>query len=85
MPGCENLAKTDYTFGCLQNASSSAIRQGLLTSLADATELFPFDPTIDGPGGVYPDFASRLFARGHFAKLPFITKATQMRCSDFVL
>jgi hypothetical protein len=29
-------------------------------------------PTIDGPGGVFPDLASRLYSRGHFAKLPFI-------------
>ncbi|THU99545.1 esterase 1 [Dendrothele bispora CBS 962.96] len=72
VPGCESFAKTDYTFGCLQNASTEAIQQGLLVSLTNTTELFPFDPTIDGPGGVYPDFASRLFQRGHFAKLPFI-------------
>ncbi|THV00777.1 extracellular triacylglycerol lipase precursor [Dendrothele bispora CBS 962.96] len=75
--GCESLASTDNTFGCLQNASTEAIHQGLLTSLAEATEQLPFDPAIDGPGGVYPDFPSKLFAEGHFSKLPFIAGANQ--------
>ncbi|THV00778.1 esterase 1 [Dendrothele bispora CBS 962.96] len=77
VPGCESLANTDSTFGCLQNASTEAINQGLLTALAEATEQAPFGPTIDGPGGVYPDLPSKLFAEGHFSKLPFIAGANQ--------
>ncbi|KAF5333757.1 hypothetical protein D9758_016575 [Tetrapyrgos nigripes] len=72
VPGCANLAKTDHTFACLQNATSEEIFEGVNASLMNPTEHLPFDPTIDGPGGVYPDYPSRLFARGHFAKLPFI-------------
>jgi acetylcholinesterase len=56
----------------LKTANSSAILQGLLASLADAPEEFGFDPTIDGPGGLFPDIPSKLFARGQFARLPFI-------------
>ncbi|KAF5342940.1 hypothetical protein D9758_014974 [Tetrapyrgos nigripes] len=65
-------AKTDHTFACLQNATSEEIFEGVNASLTNPTEKFPFHPTIDGPDGVYPDYPSRLFARGHFAKLPFI-------------
>ncbi|KAF5320200.1 hypothetical protein D9758_017884 [Tetrapyrgos nigripes] len=72
VPGCADLAKTDHTFTCLQNATSEEILQGVDASLANPSEEFPFDPTIDGLGGVYPDYPSRLFERGHFAKLPFI-------------
>jgi len=45
---------------------------GIITAIRKAPELFGFDPTIDGPGGLFPDIASRLFKRGQFAKLPFI-------------
>lgn len=38
-----------------------------------ATNGSPFLPTIDGPGGVLPDFPSRLFSQGKFASVPFIT------------
>ncbi|KAF5328117.1 hypothetical protein D9758_018389 [Tetrapyrgos nigripes] len=72
VPRCANLAKTDHTFACLQNATSEEIFEGVNASLTNPTEKFPFHPTIDGPDGVYPDYPSRLFARGHFAKLPFI-------------
>ncbi|KIJ28223.1 hypothetical protein M422DRAFT_189998, partial [Sphaerobolus stellatus SS14] len=30
-------------------------------------------PTLDGPLGLYSDFASKLFALGRFARIPFIT------------
>ncbi|KAG5220602.1 feruloyl esterase [Salix suchowensis] len=43
-------------------------------ALADdqSGELFAWDPTIDGPGGILPDIPSKLLARGQFARLPFI-------------
>jgi len=72
VPSCASTVKSRKTFHCLRAANSSDILQGLLNSLAKAPEQFPFDPTIDGPGGLYPDNASNLFARGQFAKLPFI-------------
>ncbi|KAG6809174.1 hypothetical protein H0H92_001307 [Tricholoma furcatifolium] len=73
VPSCAKLATSGKTFGCLQAANSTEILEGLLTSLELSQELFPFDPTLDGPGGLYPDIPSRLFARGEFARIPFIT------------
>lgn len=72
VPSCASLALTRNTFDCLRRANSTQINAGLLSALANAPEEFGFDPTIDGPGGLYPDIPSRLFAKGHFAKLPFI-------------
>ena len=56
---------------------------GVITALTKAPELFGFDPTIDGPGGLFPDIASRLFKRGHFAKLPFIAGTTLDEGKEF--
>ncbi|KAJ3574887.1 hypothetical protein NP233_g1456 [Leucocoprinus birnbaumii] len=70
---CSTLSGTPHTFDCIQRANTTEILTGLLAAIAEAPELFAFDPTIDGPGGVYPDYPSKLFARGHFSKLPFIS------------
>ncbi|GLB39569.1 putative type-B carboxylesterase lipase family protein [Lyophyllum shimeji] len=72
VPHCASTATSGHTFDCLRTANSSDILQGLLNSLAQSPEEFPFDPTLDGPGGLYPDLASRLFARGQFARIPSI-------------
>lgn len=76
VPHCASLAKTGKTFSCLKTANSSEIYQGLLTSLDKSPEEFGFDPTIDGPGGILPDIPSRLYAQGHFSRLPFIAGNT---------
>lgn len=73
VPSCADLATSGNTFACLKAANSSDIFHGLLTALALSPELFAFDPTIDGPDGLYPDIPSRLFAKGQFARVPFIT------------
>jgi len=57
----------------LQAASTSDIAQGLIVAISESPELFGFIPTIDGLGGVFPDFPSKLFAKGQFAHLPFIS------------
>ncbi|KAK0205564.1 esterase 1 [Desarmillaria ectypa] len=72
-PGCESVAGTENTFDCLQAANSSAIYQGLVEAYALAIEGFPFDPALDGPSGLLPDLPSRLWAKGEFARLPFIS------------
>ena len=69
---CTSLAKSGNTFDCLKEANSTEISTGLLQSLGEAPEMFAFGPTIDGPGGLFPDIASRLIDAGHFARLPFI-------------
>ena len=69
---CASLAKSGNTFGCLKEASSTEIAIGLNLSLAEAPELFGFNPTIDGPGGLFPDIASTFIRAGKFARIPFI-------------
>ncbi|KAG6917479.1 hypothetical protein DXG01_002342 [Tephrocybe rancida] len=73
VPSCTRLAKSGHTFDCLKSANSSDILQGVLTSLSQEPEPFPFDPTFDGPEGLFPDIPSRLFAKGKFARIPLIT------------
>ncbi|KIJ53053.1 hypothetical protein M422DRAFT_156034 [Sphaerobolus stellatus SS14] len=73
VPSCASLAQSQDTFNCLQHANSTEINAGLLSAIANSPETFGFVPTIDGPGGLYPDVPSRIFARGKFAKLPFIS------------
>jgi hypothetical protein len=72
VPSCSSLATTGNTFSCLQAANSSDIIQGLFVSIAESPELFPWQPVLDGPDGLVPDYASRRFPRGEFARLPFI-------------
>ncbi|KAF5350557.1 hypothetical protein D9756_008575 [Leucocoprinus leucothites] len=70
---CSSEAGSHNTFDCLRRANSSEMLPGVLNAISKAPEQFAFDPTIDGPGGLYPDLPSRIFARGKFAKIPFIS------------
>ncbi|KAK0499028.1 extracellular triacylglycerol lipase precursor [Armillaria luteobubalina] len=74
-PGCESVAGTQNTFDCLQAANSSAIYEGFVEAYALAIEVFPFDLTLDGPSGLFPDLPSRLRAKAEFTMLPFISGA----------
>ena len=67
------MATTGNTFDCLREASTAEILTGLKKSIAEAQEVFGFDPTIDGPHGLLPDIPSNLLKAGRFAKLPFIS------------
>ncbi|KAK0194672.1 Alpha/Beta hydrolase protein [Armillaria mellea] len=60
------------TPGC-ERRITSAIYQGFVEAYALAIEGFPFDPALDGPSGLLPDLPSRLWAKGEFATLPFIS------------
>ncbi|KNZ71681.1 Lipase 2 [Termitomyces sp. J132] len=70
---CADVATSGNTFSCIKAANSSDIFQGFLNSVELSTELFPFDPTLDGPDGLLPDIPSKLFSEGQFARVPFIT------------
>ncbi|KAE9397249.1 esterase 1 [Gymnopus androsaceus JB14] len=72
VPGCQNLSLTNNTFECLKSVNTTAIFDGLVTAQNDLTEQFPWSPTIDGLGGFIPELPSLLFAKGIFAKIPFI-------------
>ncbi|KAL0947591.1 hypothetical protein HGRIS_013680 [Hohenbuehelia grisea] len=74
VPQCASFAGTTNSFACLQSVTnSSVLLQAAQTAAVVSGEEFPWDPTIDGPGGLMPDIPSRLFAKGKFARLPFIS------------
>ncbi|KAJ3751248.1 esterase 1 [Lentinula detonsa] len=70
--GCAGLSETNNTFGCLQSVNTTAILDGLLIAENEAPEEIPWSPAIDGEGGFMPELPSLLFAKGTFAKIPFI-------------
>ncbi|KAG7445277.1 esterase 1 [Guyanagaster necrorhizus] len=72
-PGCESVADTQNTFPCLQAANTSAIYQGMVEAYALAIESPTFYPVLDGPSGLFPDLPSRMWAKGEFATIPFIS------------
>jgi carboxylesterase type B len=74
---CASRATSGSTFGCLRNANTTEMLAGLSTAAAESTKLFPWNPVIDGPGGLIPDLPSVLFKRGQFARLPFIAGTNQ--------
>lgn len=68
VPECASDADTQDTFDCLRGVNSSSISQAVVATGFTSS----FGPVIDGPGGLLPDLPSRLFQRGHFARLPSI-------------
>ncbi|KAJ7206504.1 extracellular triacylglycerol lipase precursor [Mycena pura] len=84
VPSCASTATSGSTFGCLRDANTTDIFTGLAAAMAEANELFPWDPVIDGPGGLIPDLPSVLFERGRFARLPFIAGTNQDEGTLFV-
>ncbi|KAF5310301.1 hypothetical protein D9611_012082 [Ephemerocybe angulata] len=68
---CASVASSGKTFDCLKKASTEEIAAGVLANAQGLSH--PWAPMLDtGRGSVYPDYASRLYAKGHFARLPFI-------------
>ncbi|TEB32798.1 triacylglycerol lipase 3 [Coprinellus micaceus] len=64
---CASVATSGKTFACLKNATTEEITAAVLQSLSFS------GPTVDfGGGSIYPDYASKLFAKGTFVKIPFI-------------
>ena len=68
---CANASQLD-TFDCLRSASAGTILNAANTALSIIQEHFPFSPVLDGPGGIIPDFPSKLYAKGHFSRIPRI-------------
>ncbi|KAJ7914432.1 extracellular triacylglycerol lipase precursor [Mycena leptocephala] len=81
---CASTATSGSTFGCLRNANTTEMLAGLSTAAAESTKLFPWNPVIDGPGGLIPDLPSVLFKRGQFARLPFIAGTNQDEGTAFI-
>ncbi|KAH6906711.1 triacylglycerol lipase 3 [Coprinopsis sp. MPI-PUGE-AT-0042] len=76
IPSCASLASSGRTFACLRNASQAEVKASY-NQLTDNTFLQEWwGPTLDQrPGSLFPDFPSRLYERGQFAKIPFIAGA----------
>ncbi|KAI3602599.1 extracellular triacylglycerol lipase precursor [Moniliophthora roreri] len=72
VPECSTSTPGD-AFTCLRTANSSTILQATGVSLAEAREQYPWVPALDGPNGVLPELPSRMYAKGQFAKIPFIS------------
>ncbi|KAJ7074994.1 Alpha/Beta hydrolase protein [Mycena belliarum] len=72
VPGCADALANSASLDCLRTAEASALVDAIVISTEEATELFPWAPTLDGPGGVIPDLPSNLLKAGDFAQLPFI-------------
>ncbi|KAJ2916227.1 hypothetical protein MD484_g4190, partial [Candolleomyces efflorescens] len=72
VPSCASVATSGKSFECLQKATTEEISAAVL---GGSTE-FPgvaWGPTLDtGRNSLYPDLASRLYAKGRFARIPFI-------------
>ncbi|KAF5340692.1 hypothetical protein D9611_007311 [Ephemerocybe angulata] len=72
VPACASVAATGKTFACLKNASTEEVAAAAPQSISEPFSLI-WAPTLDsGRGSVYPDYPSRLYEKGHFARLPFI-------------
>jgi hypothetical protein len=65
IPECK--FRLDSPFNCLCTVNSSVLLNTFEVSTAQSNKIYPWTPTIDGPGGLLP---AKLFAAGHF---PFIT------------
>ncbi|KII95056.1 hypothetical protein PLICRDRAFT_99010 [Plicaturopsis crispa FD-325 SS-3] len=72
VPPCASDSTSDNTFACLQAANSTELLKGIEFSTTSSQLEFPWSPTLDGQGGVFPDLPSNLYKQGTFAHLPFI-------------
>ncbi|KAI5122702.1 hypothetical protein M0805_009755 [Coniferiporia weirii] len=71
VPECDGIPSNN-TFSCLRSASFDTIVSAGTAAYSASQNAFPFLPVIDNTGGIIPDLPSTLYARGQFAKLPFI-------------
>ncbi|TFK25301.1 lipase I [Coprinopsis marcescibilis] len=74
---CSAVATSGNTFPCLQNASEEEISTSYLGSLGRTFDPMLWGPVIDSGGkGLLPDFPSKLYKKGKFARIPFIAGTT---------
>ncbi|KAH6906700.1 triacylglycerol lipase 3 [Coprinopsis sp. MPI-PUGE-AT-0042] len=78
IPSCAHLVaqieeSSSSILGCLRRASEEEIKTNILNPVNPAFQTEWWQPTIDSsPGSVLPDFPSKLYERGRFARIPFI-------------
>ncbi|KAH6906708.1 triacylglycerol lipase 3 [Coprinopsis sp. MPI-PUGE-AT-0042] len=76
VPSCAAIATSGNVFPCLQNATEEEIKTSYLEPSDPSYRNggLMFTPTLDsGPGSFFPDFTSRLYKEGKFARIPFIS------------
>ena len=75
IPSCAALATSGNVFPCLQNATEEEIKKSYLEPTDGSYRNgLAFTPTLDpGPGSLFPEFTSRLYKEGKFARIPFIS------------
>ncbi|KAF7356201.1 Carboxylic ester hydrolase [Mycena venus] len=71
VPACANTSTTFNSFECLRTVPVDVIVNAHATAVA--TTVVGWTPTIDGPGGFIPELPSKLMAKGHFSRIPFIS------------
>ncbi|KAL0567934.1 hypothetical protein V5O48_014062 [Marasmius crinis-equi] len=81
IPGCSSASQD--TFDCVRNASSDSLLGAINASLAKEDEQYPWAPTLDGPDGLLPELPSSLYAKGQFARIPFISGNTVDEATPF--
>ena len=68
---CANVSTSGKVYDCLKLAPIEEIFAAVMQTATNID--LPWDPTLDaGEGSVYPDYPSKLYAKGHFARIPFI-------------
>ena len=63
-------ASANNTFSCLKSASSSDLLAAIGAGLA--LELYPFQPVLDGPGGIVSDYPAKRLSRGAGGRVPLM-------------
>ncbi|ESK89102.1 extracellular triacylglycerol lipase precursor [Moniliophthora roreri MCA 2997] len=77
IPECQDADQSNV-FDCLRrdDLNTTHVLQAIRSSLDQADEQFPFVPTLDGPGGLFPELPSEILKKDQFSKIPFITGNT---------
>ncbi|KAJ7659591.1 extracellular triacylglycerol lipase precursor [Mycena polygramma] len=84
IPECHSALENSTSLDCIRQVGTDDILNAFGVATGQANALFPWYPTIDGPGGLIPDLPSKLFDAGHFARLPFISGTVLDEGSLFV-
>ncbi|EAU83853.2 triacylglycerol lipase [Coprinopsis cinerea okayama7 len=74
MPSCAATSESGSSIPCLREASSVEILTAWLQIFQEIQDFILFLPTIDpARGSLLPDYPSRLYSQGRFARIPFIS------------
>ena len=69
VPSCAT-ATPDNSISCLKSVNASEFSVALNASLA--IETLPFQPVLDGPGGIVSDYPAKRLSRGAGGRVPLL-------------